>query len=294
MADFLLRRPCGFSLVDGPASGVIRDLIQRYAPGYGYLHQFFSQWLRTDLTSLAFLLWLLPQVSSSLSQINQIATTLYKWITYLFTATVSLPAGDRSNREVLNWVSANVIEPRGIRTLTAHSEHVETDAVHYHRSSRDPTTRIDYYVPRKRPEIQYLPAFGTTCFVFERKMFLIKHSNPRRPPPIGHRSYHHHDPSPRFAPTGEEPLDVLCLGFSPEPIKRFLDTCRDFAESQREDYTSIRASRQNLWNEFNWDTTILRPIRPLETVHMDPELKQSLVEDLENYLKPSTQKFYAS
>ena len=77
----------------------------------------------------------------------------------------------------------------------------------------------------------------------------------------------------------------MCLGRSVNPIKKFLETCRDFAEKEREQFITIRASK-NEYHRDAWDTTILRPIRPLETVHFDEKVKQELVDDIRNYLDP--------
>lgn len=45
------------------------------------------------------------------------------------------------------------------------------------------------------------------------------------------------------APEGDEPLIIMCLGRSVSPIKKFLNTCRDFAEQQREAFITVRASK---------------------------------------------------
>ena len=88
------------------------------------------------------------------------------------------------------------------------------------------------------------------------------------------------------APGGSEHLLIMCLGRSVTPIKKFLNTCRDFARQKREEFTSIR-----LCNE-DWDTTVLKPIRHLETVHFDETIKAELVADIKNYLDPNTRRFY--
>lgn len=95
------------------------------------------------------------------------------------------------------------------------------------------------------------------------------------------------------APKGDEPLLVMCLGRSVEPIKRFLTTCRDFADKQREAFITVRATKDKYHREL-WDTTILRPIRPLETVHFDETVRAELVADITNYLDPVTRQFYAA
>jgi chaperone BCS1 len=93
------------------------------------------------------------------------------------------------------------------------------------------------------------------------------------------------------APEGDEPLVVMCLGRSVKPIKRFLETCRDFAERQRDAYVTVRSSKMIQFHQA-WDTMILRPIRPLDTVHLDEVVKANLVNDIRNYLDNKTKRFY--
>jgi chaperone BCS1 len=126
-----------------------------------------------------------------------------------------------------------------------------------------------------------------TWFIFERNVFLVRRINTHRSYVIGVPDEY------AAAPEGDEPLVVMCLGRSVVPIKRFLNECRDFAEKQREKYVTVRASKQQ-YQRDSWDVTILRPIRPLETVHFDETTKAELVADIQNYLDPNTRKFYAT
>lgn len=85
----------------------------------------------------------------------------------------------------------------------------------------------------------------------------------------------------------------MCLGRSVAPIKRFLETCREFADKQRESFITVRTMGQSHYRE-SWDNTILRPLRPLGTVHMDKKVKDDLVNDISNYLNPVTRRFYTT
>ena len=60
----------------------------------------------------------------------------------------------------------------------------------------------------------------------------------------------------------------------------------------RESPSSQSALPKNRYSGELWDTTILRPIRPLETVHFDEITKEELVTDIRKYLDPKTRQFY--
>ncbi|KXJ89980.1 P-loop containing nucleoside triphosphate hydrolase protein [Microdochium bolleyi] len=261
-------------------------LLESSAPGFRFFQRFFQTWLRLDLTSLALALTVFGALSSGAQQLQGVALRLYSWITRFFTASISISGTDRLNREVLNWLGANILTRQQTRILTAQSEAVHGDAYAYRRQSLH---RIDYHHEKRIP-IQYLPTFGITWFFHERNLFLVR----RVPDSSSGRAGGFGTEMPdqyAVAPSGYEPLVVMCLGRSVQPVKRFLTTCREFADKQREAFITVRASRNQHYRE-GWDTTILRPMRPLETVHFDKTVKDELVLDIKNYLKASTRRFY--
>lgn len=253
-------------------------------PGLGWLQGFVSQWLKLDITTIAAALTILGTISGVLGFLQTVAIKLYWYITRFFTASVSINARDKLNREVLNWLGAQVLVQQGTRIVTARSEKIESDAFYYRRT---PEPRDDYSMDKRKP-IQYLPTFGTTWFTYERNVFIVRRVSANS----SGMSFVDQVPDEfAAAPEGDEPLIVMCLGRSVEPIKRFLDACRDFAEKERESYVTVRASKSQYGDE-SWETTILRPIRPLETIHFDEKTKAELVADIRNYLDPATRRFY--
>lgn len=261
----------------------LQDFLSKI-PGLGWLQGFISQWVKLDITTIAAALTILGTISGVLGFLQTIAVKLYWYITRFFTASVSINARDKLNREVLNWLGAQVLVRQGTRIVTARSEQIESDAFYYRRA---PEPRDDYSMDKRKP-IQYLPTFGTTWFTYERNVFIVRRVSANS----SGMSFVDQVPDEfAAAPEGDEPLIVMCLGRSVEPIKRFLDACRDFAEKERESYVTVRASKSQYGDE-SWETTILRPIRPLETIHFDEKVKAELVADIRNYLDPATRRFY--
>lgn len=261
----------------------LQDFLGRI-PGLGWLQSFISQWVKLDITTIAAALTILGTISGVLGFLQTIAVKLYWYITRFFTASVSINARDKLNREVLNWLGAQVLVRQGTRIVTARSEQIESDAFYYRRA---PEPRDDYSMDKRKP-IQYLPTFGTTWFTYERNVFIVRRVSANS---TGMSFVDQVPDEFAAAPEGDEPLIVMCLGRSVEPIKRFLDACRDFAEKERESYVTVRASKSQYGDE-SWETTILRPIRPLETIHFDEKVKAELVADIRNYLDPATRRFY--
>ncbi|KAK4461540.1 BCS1 N terminal-domain-containing protein [Cladorrhinum samala] len=261
------------------------DELEKILPGFKFLNKFFRSWFRVTLSGLFTFVALAGALSTGANSLSEGVTKIYWQTVRYITATISIAGNDRLNREVLNWLGAHVLSKRSTRVLTANSEPLQSDAWSYRRVS---TERNDYH-HEKRVPVQYLPTFGSTWFIHSRRVFMIKRIM------TGSTRWHSASwgSAPeefRGAPEGDEPLLVMCLGRSVEPIKRFLETCRNFADKQREAYITVRTSKHSY--DPTWDTTILRPLRPLETVHFDEKVKEELVADIANYLDENTRKFY--
>ncbi|KAK4224488.1 P-loop containing nucleoside triphosphate hydrolase protein [Podospora fimiseda] len=261
------------------------DALEKTLPGFKFLNTFFRSWFRVTLTGLFTFVALAGALSSGVNSLRDGASKIYWQTVRYITATISIAGNDRLNREVLNWLGAHILSKRSTRVLTANSEPLQSDAWSYRRVN---TERNDYHHEKRIP-VQYLPTFGSTWFIYARRIFMIKRIM------TGSTRWHSASwgSAPeefRGAPEGDEPLLVMCLGRSVEPIKLFLEECRNFADKQREAYITVRTSKPQY--DPSWDTTILRPLRSLETVHFDEKIKQELVSDIQNYLDSNTRKFY--
>ncbi|KAF3766176.1 P-loop containing nucleoside triphosphate hydrolase protein [Cryphonectria parasitica EP155] len=261
--------------------------------GFGWLQGFISQWIKLDITTIAAAVTILGTLSGVFQFLHSFAVKVYWYVTRFFTASVSINARDKLNREVLNWVGSQVLAQQGARVITARSSQIHSDAFFYYRRTPQ-IERIDYEVEKRKP-IQYLPTFGSTWFRHDGNVFIVRRvSGLASGASATTTSSSFMDNVPdefASAPEGTEPLVVMCLGRSVEPVKRFLSTCQKFAEKQRGAYVTIRVSKSR-YDDESWETTILRPIRPIETIHFDEETKASLVADIKSYLDPVTRKFY--
>jgi len=261
------------------------EQLEERIPGFAVLQNFFKSWLGVDLTTVLTAAALMGAASSGVRTAQATGSKVYWWIIRFLTASISIAGKDRLNREVLNWLGAHVLATKGTRVLTAHSESIQSDAWHHRRVLE----RNDYH-HEKRVPVQYLPTFGATWFFHGHNLFMVRRiltTSSHYKSAWGNQTPDEYS----GAPQGDEPLVVMCLGRSVEPIKRFLDGCRAFADKQRESFVTVRASKARSYEE-SWDTTILRPLRPLETVHFDEKIKAELVADITNYLDANTRKFY--
>ncbi|KAK4497500.1 hypothetical protein PRZ48_011951 [Zasmidium cellare] len=96
---------------------------------------------------------------------------------------------------------------------------------------------------------------------------------------------------PSYDGIGGEETRISCLGLQSEPIKEFVENCRQYAESKSQFYVIIYSrDRYGL----SWKPKYRKPLRQLETVHFDDEVKTNLIADIKNYLDLRTKKLYQS
>ena len=192
----------------------------------------------------------------------------YSWLWRFFLASVTIPGGDPLNRSVVKWVLAN--RPRHHRSFTGRTELT--------RSSPDRAAALK----KTQHPVQYCPHWHTRCFFFEGHLFVVTRALD---------SFNASMSDPAYDGLGGEDLTIGCLGWSADPAKSFIRTCREYAERQTQFFVIIYSrDRYGL----SWKPKARTPIRFLDTVHFDRQRKQELLDDIRNYLDPRTQKRYQS
>lgn len=192
------------------------------------------------------------------------------WVKRWFIASVTIPAGDALNRSVSTWILENVIEPRHLRFHTARTE--------VNRGDPDPGSALK----KLQRSVQYLPHWENAWFWHEGKLLFVSRCL---------ENFRTSMTDPTYDGVGGEELTISCLGFSWDPIRGFIDACREFADKKSQFYVIIYSrDRYGL----SWKPKYRKPLRRLETVHFDDSIKQALLADIRNYLDPRTQKLYQS
>ncbi|KAH6654990.1 BCS1 N terminal-domain-containing protein [Truncatella angustata] len=95
-----------------------------------------------------------------------------------------------------------------------------------------------------------------------------------------------------------EDLIISCFGRSPEPIKRLLRHVKEFHYDNHHARTLVkRPNPQNL-RRFGgrncWQQVADRPIRDMKTVVLDKQQKMQVLADINEYLHPTTPRWYAN
>jgi chaperone BCS1 len=283
----------GASLIDLLASAIRggiepEKLFELYIPGFKSLRQFFSAWFRVDLSKvMSFGFFCLLYMTAGRQMLSQ----AYEHALGYLTSTISIPADERVNREVLTWMSDHIAK-RNTRFLAVGSPDGGVKSPYgsgyVSKSDRSSLRRAlnsaGMEDERSQP-ISYFPAMGKVYFMFQSRPFIFDLLPGR---------YNYNNSEFNAPPTGEEPIILRCLGRNPAPLKVFLEHCRQHCQKSKQSMTTIyTAQLEQYGRRLEWREANVRPVRPLSTVDLAEDLKEDILKDVKRYLHPSTRLFYA-
>ncbi|KAI7908773.1 hypothetical protein M0657_012140 [Pyricularia oryzae] len=260
------------TLISGTAAAgsTLVHLAQKAALGISFPSSMES-WLDISLV-----IWLLSLLSA-ISNLIEFSKRILYGIIPLFTASVSIAANDRLNRDVINYLSS---KDSTEHIVTAHTETADRPIIPfwYQRTMRDDHKASDC-------QIEYTSTFRIKLVRHDGRLLIIRRISAK---PSGRTPDKYASP-----PDGKEPLVILCLGWCLSPIDKFLRHCCEFKDKQRKSFVTVHI-RQNrdLGGRADWDTTLSKAKRSLNTVYLKDDTKKQLVSDIEDYLRASTRKYY--
>ncbi|RYP03497.1 hypothetical protein DL764_005101 [Monosporascus ibericus] len=223
---------------------------------------------------IAIILSLWEFVFYNWGRIPGLTSTPSRFVTRLLTSSI-LVQDEPLKSEVLNWVAAKVLVPQQIviwtRVLNACS--VSRTASLWEGGSEN-----------SMENIRYLPALRNTWFFHKRRPFCLQYNRSSTPSVMDYDSG-------MPVHTDHEVLKIVCFGRSVSPIKEFFAACRAFAKDQKESSVIVRSS---LGSHHSSDQKLLIPIRPMDTIHLDENIKSEILSDVRDYLNPWARRFYVS
>lgn len=250
------------------AGAASHTLLDPLSHGIGVMRFVLSRWSELDITQVGSLIAIVGTVPTAWSFLQRAWRDVYGWIRQFFLASVTIPGGDPLNRSVVKWVLAN--HPQHHRSFTGRTE--------VGRSNTDRAAALK----KTNYSIQYSPHWDTRWLWQSGRVILVTRAVDGFGASLS---------DPNYDGIGGEELTVSCFGWSADPVKEFINICREYAERQTQFFVIIYArDRYGL----AWKPKARRPIRHLDTVHFDGSLKQELLADIRNYLDPKTQLRYQS
>ncbi|KAI1777104.1 BCS1 N terminal-domain-containing protein [Hypoxylon cercidicola] len=251
-------------------------LIDFFFPGFSMFAGAISKYLHIDLNVYLPLLLL----TGVLTVVWNYAS-LYLWeqLETHFMSVVDIRTDDEIYNILMAWV-ANQRFSQGARRFVVNTNlNSRSWRLWYYECDEDDESLSES--KRKKKALSYTPSFGSHYFWYRGHLLLFRRSSKE---------------SNSFMLVSErEEISISCLGRNPWILKELLMEARQMYLQKDEHKTLIyRGTLKPGSTEPTWQRCMARASRPFSTVILSEKTKQELIDDVTDYLRPSTQRWYAN
>ncbi|RYO96669.1 hypothetical protein DL764_007417 [Monosporascus ibericus] len=135
---------------------------------------------------------------------------------------------------------------------------------------------------KKKKALSYTPSFGSHYFFYRGRLLLFRRTANRE-----QNSY--------MLVSEREEISLSCFGRNPWILKELLHEARQQYVEKDEQRTLIyRGTSKPGSLEPTWQRCLARTTRPFSTVILNEKTKNDLIDDVTDYLSPSTQRWYSN
>lgn len=252
-------------------------LIDFFFPGFSMFAGMVSKYLHIDL-NLYLPLLLLAGVFTVVW--NYASSYLWEQLETHFMSVVDIRTDDEIYNILMAWV-ANQRFSQGARRFVVNTNlNSRSWRLWYYDYDDDDEEHISES-KKKKKALSYTPSFGSHYFWYRGRLLLFRRSSKE---------------SNSFMMVSErEEISISCFGRNPWVLKELLMEARQMYLQKDEHKTLIyRGTLKPGSTEPTWQRCMARASRPFSTVILNEKTKQDLIDDVTDYLRPSTQRWYAN
>ncbi|KAF2163476.1 hypothetical protein M409DRAFT_68420 [Zasmidium cellare ATCC 36951] len=262
------------------------NLLEALIPGYGVISRYLTAILGVDISifvSVGLIVLALTKAGQFLAQRGEEAFRA------VFMSSVFIDEHDDLFDMVMGWLSEHQgsASRRSVRAKTQHGSKADGQ-LEESGDALDDRGMFDYNKWSARTPPRFEPYYGRHMLWYKGRFFLFRRS---QRPSIGQRL------QVQFgSQQDDDVLQLDCIGRSTEPIRDLLRTIKIWSLNRLRNTTTIRHPTPKDRARFGgaWSKTSSRPSRPMETVILDTEQKAGVIKDMNEYLHPSSPKWYAT
>lgn len=256
--------------------------------GFAPLYEFVGSWLGIDpgmmLTVLG-ILWAAQKIGQQLFSLCRLIVTSY------LMSSVHIASTDDIYLHMMKWLATQprMTSSRSLMVETTSKTAWEDDE-DTSKMARDRSGKyLNFSNQEARAPPQFVPAMGKHSFWWQGQLFTL------------HRKQESifDDGASNGASTfrDKEDLVISCLWRSPEPIKKLLQHAKDQYYKDHQARTVVKRPFPHNMRRFarnSWQIVANRPVRDMRTVVLGARQKAQILADLNEYLHPSTPRWYAN
>lgn len=225
---------------------------------------------------------------------------LKDFVKWAFTVQVTIPDNDPAAKDILAWMSVEVMQNRHSRsamivtdngaqqdTMTRYGHHVNMMMLQGGRRYKKPRRRASI---DNEDEVSCSPPIGSRIFWVGFRPFLFDR--------VGYSA----SPHPSLVNNGVDAsgrmnnaLTITTLGWNLGPLKDFVKRCHQWKKANMTGTTTVFFAGGGAYDAYGggaWQS-IVKPARKLDTIDMDESIKLDLVRDAEYYYSEQSKQFFA-
>ncbi|KAI1402711.1 BCS1 N terminal-domain-containing protein [Hypoxylon fuscum] len=254
-------------------------LIDFFFPGFSMFAGAISRYLHIDL-NLYLPLLLLAGIFTVIW--NYASSYLWEQLESHFMSVVDIRTDDEIYNIIMAWVASQRFS-QGARRFVVNTNLSSRNWYFFNWGSDDE----DDYESRsdsrrgKKNSLSYTPSFGSHYFWYRGRLLLFRRSSKE------HNSF--------MLVSEREEISISCFGRNPWILKELLLEARQMYLQKDEHKTLIyRGTLKAGSTEPAWQRCMARASRPFSTVILNEKTKQDLIDDVTDYLNPTTRRWYAN
>lgn len=259
------------------------NLLEALIPGYSLISKAISSALGFDISVLVSIGLVLFAVTKGGQYLFEQAESVFR---STFMSSVHIDEHDDLFDMVMGWLAEHQgpTSRRSVRAKTQRGS-VETDGAP--SDALDEHGMFDYNKWAARTPPRFEPYYGRNMLWHNGRLFFFR----RSPKPSTQRMQVSFNSS-----ADDDILQLDCIGRSTEPIRELLRSIKIWSLDRLRNTTTIRHPTPKERARFGgaWSKTFSRPSRPMETVILDVEQKSMIIRDMNEYLHPTSPKWYAT
>ncbi|KAF2636013.1 P-loop containing nucleoside triphosphate hydrolase protein [Massarina eburnea CBS 473.64] len=215
---------------------------------------------------------------------------LEHFLLWAFTSQITISEFDPIAKDVFTWMSSNVIIKNN-STCAIMSTGESFDTTGYRR-----IIRMDMVSNRSSSteESHTVPALGQRLFWVGFRPFLFLRNGSRATRVAQDNNRGSGPSSARDNSEISNSIVIRTLGWSLDPIQKFIKQCKDSKESNKQGTTTMYFSngKPDPWLNGLW-TSVTKATRKLDTIDIDDDIKNDLIRDAEYYYSDESKEFFA-
>ena len=263
------------------------NILEAFIPGYSLISKFLLDSIGFDVTLLVSVCFLVFGLATSVKFAwKHISKQFHEYLM----SSISVDSDDDIYDHIMVWIRVQNVSRNSRRLMAKTGGENAWDQVDGDLGAPklDPSKLLNFSNWDAKVPPRFQPSLGVHHFIHKRRLFQLSREN---------KQVMRNGWGGSAVVRDEENITLTCLGRSTQPIKDLIKEARDYYLEKEKSCTVVRRpcpKDQRGRGRTLWMKVATRPSRPIETVVLDHEQKNRVLVDINEYLHPSTTRWYAN